>query len=315
MANRRLALTPARGQLIALLLAAVALYAVIPQIGSFRHSLSLLPHARWRDLEAAILFTGLSYAAAAGTYTFLAVKPLWYARTLLVQVAGMFVNRLLPAGIGGISVNYLYLRRNKHSAAQAASVVAANNATGIVGNVLLVLALLPIAGDDLPPLQLWHIGNTKLILAIAAVSLAAWLIFYRFYRRQLLAGLRKFIGQFLAYRHRPGHLAGALACSLSLTLANVLSFWLCVSAMHITLPFLAALIIFSFGVALGTATPTPGGLGGVEAGMVAGLAVYHVEGATALAAVLLYRLISYWLPLIAGGAAFFYAQRRGYFTR
>ena len=96
-------------------------------------------------------------------------------------------------------------------------------------------------------------------------------------------------------------------------MSNVLGLWFCVLAMHISLPFTAVLIVFSFGILLGAATPTPGGLGGVEAGMVAGLVVYHVDSSAALAAVLTYLLLSYWLPLIAGAAAFLYSQRRGYF--
>ena len=59
-------------------------------------------------------------------------------------------------------------------------------------------------------------------------------------------------------------------------------------------------------------TPTPGGLGGVEAGLVAGLVAYRVASADALAAVLVYRLVSYWLMLAIGAAAFVIAERRGY---
>jgi uncharacterized membrane protein YbhN (UPF0104 family) len=50
----------------------------------------------------------------------------------------------------------------------------------------------------------------------------------------------------------------------------------------------------------------------VEAGLVAGLVVYQVDSAAALAAVLVYRLISYWLPLAAGAAAFAVSHRRKY---
>jgi uncharacterized protein (TIRG00374 family) len=74
----------------------------------------------------------------------------------------------------------------------------------------------------------------------------------------------------------------------------------------------AVFLVFTFGIALGTATPTPGGLGGIEAGLVAGLIIYHVDSATALATVLLYRLLSYWLPLLVGAAALVYSQRQRY---
>ena len=49
----------------------------------------------------------------------------------------MFINRLLPAGIGAMGVNYLYLRKNKNTKIQAASVVAINNLLGGIGHNIL----------------------------------------------------------------------------------------------------------------------------------------------------------------------------------
>jgi uncharacterized protein (TIRG00374 family) len=49
---------------------------------------------------------------------------------------------------------------------------------------------------------------------------------------------------------------------------------------------------------------TPGGLGFVEAGLVGTLTLAGVPGSAALAATLLYRLVSYWLPIPAGGVAY-----------
>lgn len=47
---------------------------------------------------------------------------------------------------------------------------------------------------------------------------------------------------------------------------------------------------------------TPGGLGFVEAGLVGTLGLAGVPAADALAATLLYRIVTFWLPLPAGGA-------------
>jgi uncharacterized protein (TIRG00374 family) len=49
---------------------------------------------------------------------------------------------------------------------------------------------------------------------------------------------------------------------------------------------------------------TPGGLGFVEAGLVGTLTLAGVHANDALTATLLYRLVSYWLPLPAGGIAY-----------
>lgn len=55
---------------------------------------------------------------------------------------------------------------------------------------------------------------------------------------------------------------------------------------------------------LGGLLPIPGGIGGIDGGLIGTLIVYGAPAAGAAAAVLGYRLILFWLPLIAGGIAF-----------
>jgi hypothetical protein len=55
---------------------------------------------------------------------------------------------------------------------------------------------------------------------------------------------------------------------------------------------------------------TPGGLGFVEAGLVGTLTLAGVTAQDALVATLTYRLVSYWLPIPAGGVAYFLFRRR-----
>jgi uncharacterized protein (TIRG00374 family) len=132
-------------------------------------------------------------------------------------------------------------------------------------------------------------------------------------RRRLLTGTQRVLKQLIAYRQRPLRLGAVLLVSVSLTLCNVASLYYCLAALGVQASFVAVVLIFTLGVGVGTITPTPGGLGGVEAGLVAGLVAYHVSGAEALAAVLLYRFVSYWLALLVGAGAFVAAERRQYF--
>jgi uncharacterized protein (TIRG00374 family) len=61
---------------------------------------------------------------------------------------------------------------------------------------------------------------------------------------------------------------------------------------------------------LGGLLPLPGGLGGIDGGLIGALIVYGTPAAPTAAAVLLYRVIVFWLPLIAGAVAFI-SLRRG----
>ena len=60
---------------------------------------------------------------------------------------------------------------------------------------------------------------------------------------------------------------------------------------------------------LGNLLPLPGGLGGVEGGMIGALAAFGVELHLAVLAVLSYRAIAFWLPTIPGGVAYFQLRR------
>jgi uncharacterized membrane protein YbhN (UPF0104 family) len=61
---------------------------------------------------------------------------------------------------------------------------------------------------------------------------------------------------------------------------------------------------------LGGLLPLPGGVGGIDGGLIGALIVYGTPAATTAAAVLAYRVILFWLPLIIGGIAFA-SLRRG----
>jgi len=61
---------------------------------------------------------------------------------------------------------------------------------------------------------------------------------------------------------------------------------------------------------LGGALPLPGGLGGIDGGLIGALILYGVAAPAAAAATLLYRVILFWVPLVMGVPAFI-SLRRG----
>src|SRR5213079_1563691 len=61
---------------------------------------------------------------------------------------------------------------------------------------------------------------------------------------------------------------------------------------------------------LGGLLPIPGGLGGIDGGLLGTLIVYGLPAAPVAAAILAYRVILFWLPLILGAPAFF-SLRKG----
>jgi uncharacterized membrane protein YbhN (UPF0104 family) len=290
----------------------IACYVIVPQLSIFKHSLGLVERARPDYVVAAFGCNLASYLVAALTYYLLAFKAIRYRPTVLVQVASMFTNRLLPAGLGGMGANYFYLRRSRHAPSQALCVVGVNNLLGFVGHLALLSGLLLVvpAARRIP---VPHISTMALVgLALVVVGVVVGLALATKLRHKVIDGLSAIARNLRLYRRQPGHLLAAFGSSLSLSVTNLVCLWLCALAVGIHIGLVQILLVFTFGVALGSVSPTPGGIGGVEAGLVTGLIAYQVPANQALAAVLIFRLINYWFSLLLGAGAFVVAERRGF---
>jgi uncharacterized protein (TIRG00374 family) len=74
-------------------------------------------------------------------------------------------------------------------------------------------------------------------------------------------------------------------------------------------PPLAVLVQAFFIGMLGNLLPIPGGVGGVEGGMIGAFAAFGVDSGLAVVAVLVYRAFTFWLPLVPGVIAYFRLRR------
>ena len=184
--------------------------------------------------------------------------------------------------LGSAQANYAYLRHRRHTGTQSATVVAVNNLLGLVGHALIVLVVLLFASDysrHLAASSEHKIGVTfRWIGIFLLVALAIGLVLRHKRLKQTLATIQAQIG---IYRRRlRARLGAALLSSMLLTLCNILCLYSCMIALGVHLPFIVVVLIFSFGLSTGAVTPTPGGLGGFEAGLVAGFVAYHVGSAS-----------------------------------
>jgi undecaprenyl-diphosphatase len=70
-------------------------------------------------------------------------------------------------------------------------------------------------------------------------------------------------------------------------------------------------IVFLVGSAVSSVAPTPGGIGAVEAALIAGLTAVGLNREIAVPAVFLFRIATFWLPIVPGWIMFVVLQRRG----
>jgi uncharacterized protein (TIRG00374 family) len=69
-------------------------------------------------------------------------------------------------------------------------------------------------------------------------------------------------------------------------------------------------VVYLGGAAIASVSPTPGALGAVEAALLAGLTGVGVHAGPAIAGILAFRLITFWLPTLPGLVAFRVISRR-----
>jgi len=291
-----------------LLVLGLLIYVVLPQIGTFHRSLPLLGSAQAGWLLVAIGLSLVAHISAGFKYVSLALKPLKIYPTVLIQLASLLVNRLLPAGIGGIGINYAYLYKAKHNKLEAGVVVTMNNLVGFTGHMLLIVGLLLLGSTSF---QL-HVRLESSTVSVVALLLAAMLAIILWQRKKMAVAVKQLGASLYYYRTHPVKLLYATLWSVVIASAYAACLWASAHALGVQLAFMPALIVLTLGVAASTVTPTPGGLVGVEAALVAGLVAYHIQATTALAIALLFRLITYWFALFLGGVAFVVARKQKY---
>ena len=93
--------------------------------------------------------------------------------------------------------------------------------------------------------------------------------------------------------------------------ANIAAFWLSMLAFDVDISFPKAGALYIIASTIGSAIPTPGGVGGVETALTAVLVSYGVDNAAAAGIVLMFRILTFWLPTVPGYGFLQYTRRKG----
>lgn len=293
--------------IVSVVLLGVAIYLMAAHWSTVSKGFSVARTASPAWLALALLLMALTFCIAAGIYGLLALHPLRYKQTVLIEVSTAFVNRLLPSGLGSLGLHGLYLYKRKHTAAEVTVVVSVNNLLGMAAHFMLLALVIVTRPDTLHDLTARHHITVPWQAAFGFIVLAIILLLLPRVQRTLirfghnvLTSLRKM---------RPGNLARALVVAMLLTCTYTFILLSSARSIGLDLTILQIFIVFSLGMLFSTATPTPGGLVGAEAGLFTGFVAYGVSAPNAAAAVLLFRLVSYWLPLVPGVIALLLARQ------
>jgi uncharacterized protein (TIRG00374 family) len=308
----------------------VSLYTLLPSLVAVFASWRSLSGLTWYWAALALVSEAASYACLWELNRIALREKSWFT-VASAQLSGNTVGRIVPGG-GATATAFSVgmLRRAGVEAGRAAAALAASSSLQLGTTLALPLLALPaiVAGApvDRSLATSAYLGAVVLVLLIGAGVLA-----FAFDRPLELAGrgLQWVLNATIRRRRKITDLPKKLLAERDFVRATIGRRWqaaLLAAAGNTAFDYLAllcslravgadprpSLVVLAYtGAELLALIPlTPGGLGFVEAGLVGTLTLAGVTPQDALVATLTYRLVSYWLPIPAGGVAYGAFRRR-----
>ena len=296
--------------LVTVLGGGIAGYVLLTQLAQVNVG-EVLSRAQWGWALAVLGFTALTIAGASLVITGAVTARLSFVRTYLTQLAVAFSGLVAPSAIGNIALNLRYLQKAGVNPAVAGGSVGLAQLAQFSSYFVLLLISSVLAGTGqrasfTPPLPavIGLIVLVALLLVALAVPAGRRLVFGRF-----LPVVRRVIPRVVAIFQDPRKVVTLFSGALLLDLSFVAALTCATRAFGATPSLAAVAVVYFAGAIIGSAVPTPGGLGGVEAALSAGLVAVGMDASVAVSSVLLFRLCTYWLPIPFGWASLNYLQR------
>jgi uncharacterized membrane protein YbhN (UPF0104 family) len=302
--------------LISFIAGAIGGYFLLTQLTHIEF-VTLFDNAQWGWVAAAVLFSALSYFAAAMALLGFVPERVPFIRAVAAQVAGSFVKIVAPAAVGGVALNTRFLQRAGVRPGLAVASVGASQLFGLGCHILMLLSFGYLTGTEktpsLSPSRTVIAGLlTVAVLVLVVTSVPFLRKFVSTRVRSLFAGV---VPRMLDVLQRPQKLITGIGGMLLLTACFVMCLDASIRAFGheqpTTLSLASVAVVFLAGNALGSAAPTPGGVGAVEATLTVGLIAVGLPKEVAAPAVLLYRLLTLWLPVLPGWLFFNHLTRKG----
>jgi undecaprenyl-diphosphatase len=232
---------------------------------------------------------------------------------VLVQLAGSFINRISPVKVGGMATNVRYLQKNGIELTSAVAGLGVSSVSTVAVHMTLLLITVLFLGRNVGDFISLPSGNALLIGMVVVFTLGA-LVYFLPASRKLFAtkvwpSLKR-SGQGLAdVASTPSKAVLLFGGAVLMISAYIAALWFSLEAFGGGLSVPAVALVFLGGQALGNLAPTPGGIGATEAAIIAAMTALGLDSTTAVAATFLYRIATFWLPIIPGVFSFRKLQR------
>ncbi|BBY04259.1 lysylphosphatidylglycerol synthase transmembrane domain-containing protein [Mycobacterium seoulense] len=293
-----------RGQLVQLVLFGALVYVAYPFISTAPTFFFQLRTANWWFALVGLTVSALTYLGAAAALWACTDGTVDYWRLSFVQVANTFAATTTPAGVGGLALSTRYLQKSGLSAMRATAAVALQQAVQVIVHLVLLIFFSVVAGASMHLSHFVPSATMLYLIGGVALGIVGTLLFVPKSRRWLATEVRPKLNEvtndLVKLAREPRRLALILLGCAGTTLGAALALWASVEAFGGGTTFVTVTVVTMVGGTLASAAPTPGGVGAVEAALIGGLAAFGVPAAVGVPAVLLYRVLTCWLPVFVG---------------
>jgi glycosyltransferase 2 family protein len=289
-------------QLVGLLGAGLLVYVLLAFASNWSDIEEALREADWTYLPWIIALAIAGYGG--GALSLMGAVPLRlpFLQTVQVMFAQSFLNRFTPANAGGMALRARYLQQNGIDLTLSAASVGLTSAASGVMQVVLLIVFATWAGssDDIGFSTPDATTIAGLLLGVLVIAGGLYLLPWgrRFFGK-LLGSLWKAAKELLALAKDPVKVVQLFGGATIGKVTTILAFVLSVRAFGVDdISFAVLGLAYMTANTVASAAPTPGGLGAIEAALVAVLTGLGVDSATALSIVLVFRLVTYWMPVL-----------------
>lgn len=312
---------------IVVALMVVGIYVLIPSVIGLEDAITTLDDGSWWWYAVAVGFNVVAFASYVALFRGVVGErvTLRISESYQITMAGLAATRLLSAGgAGGIVLSYWALRKAGMRRAESARRMVAFLVllyafyllavivfgillrtgvlpgpaplamtvvpAGIAGGVALVVILIALIPGDLQRRMSFvsderRLGRLALRLATVPATLAS--------------GVRTAIG----FLRTPSQSGLAVGGAVGFWAANVGILWASFMAFGVSVPLAVIVQGYFVGMAANLA-PAPAGVGAVDGGLIGAFVIFGLPASTVIAAVLIYRLVAFWMPVPPGIVAF-----------
>jgi undecaprenyl-diphosphatase len=292
-----------------------AFYFLLPQLANVDDSVRALRSANWGWLAGAVVMSGLTYVAAAVGLIGGVRRAVPLVPTVMAQLASSFVNRVTPANVGGMALNVRYLQKAGVPSAEAVTGIGLNVVAGGIVHIVLLIVFFAWAGRGGGGFSLPSSSRLLVVLAVvlALIGIAmATRRGRRIFASKVVPAIKQSLDSVVALTREPRRLLALFGGSIGVTLAYIVALACAANAFDSGVGIAEVGAVYLGSSMLAAAAPTPGGLGAMEAALVAGFTGIGMDGGIAVATVLSYRLATYWLPIVPGWLSMRFIGRRNY---